>query len=212
MDLAAPEIVRVAKEAYTYEYELNLRKEQDEGELNKDLASLRETLSEIKAEVATYQAQIDTAKEKAVNRANAYARQLLIEAESEAKANAALLEAQALDIRALNSARYPEILEYRFLQESLNKIEAVSDKLPQVINIGPPGDNKVDFMAIARQMLGATGESLYTADDLQAIRQKMDEIAGRVEERTQEIKNLGTEEKVLEIAGDIPEIDVNGGA
>jgi hypothetical protein len=203
--------VRVAKEAYTYEYELSLRKEQDEGELNKDLASLRETLSEIKAEVATYQAQIDTAKEQAVNRANAYARQLLIEAESGAKANAALLEAQALDIRALNSARYPEILEYRFLQESLNKIEAVSDKLPQVINIGPPGDNKIDFMAIARQMLGATGESLYTVEDLQAIREKMGVIAGRVEERSQEIKHLGTEEKVLEIAGDIPQTDVNGG-
>ncbi len=212
MDLAAPEIVRVAKEAYTYEYELSLRKEQDEGELNKDLASLRETLSEIKAEVATYQAQIDTAREQAVNRANAYARQLLIEAESGAKANAALLEAQALDIRALNSARYPEILEYRFLQESLNRIEAVSDKLPQVINIGPAGDNKVDFMAIARQMLGATGESLYSVEDLQAIRGKMSEIAGRVEERSQEIKTLRTEEKVLEIAGNIPQIDVNGGA
>ncbi len=39
MDLAAAEIVRVAKEAYTYQYELDLRKEQDEGELNKELAS-----------------------------------------------------------------------------------------------------------------------------------------------------------------------------
>ena len=98
------------------------------------------------------------------------------------------------------------------MQESLNKIEAVSDKLPQVINIGPPGDNKVDFMAIARQMLGATGESLYTPEDLQAIREKMDEIAGRVEERSQEIQNLGTEEKVMEIAADVPQIEMNGGA
>ncbi|MGB5936587.1 MAG: SPFH domain-containing protein, partial [Ornithinimicrobium sp.] len=38
MDLAAPEMVRVAKEAYTYEYELQLRKEQNDGDLNKDLA------------------------------------------------------------------------------------------------------------------------------------------------------------------------------
>ena len=38
MDLAAPEMVRVAKEAYTYEYELRLRKEQDEGELRGELA------------------------------------------------------------------------------------------------------------------------------------------------------------------------------
>jgi regulator of protease activity HflC (stomatin/prohibitin superfamily) len=211
MDLAAPEIVRVAKEAYTYEYELNLRKEQDEGELNKDLASLRETLSEIRAEIATYQAQIDTAKEKAINRANAYARQLLIEAESEAKANAALLEAQSLDIRALNSARYPEILEYRFLQESLNKIEAVADKLPQVINIGPADENKVDFMAIARQMLGATGESLYTPEDLQMIQEKMSEIVERVNERSREIEGLVDEEKVLGIAVETSGSLTNGG-
>jgi regulator of protease activity HflC (stomatin/prohibitin superfamily) len=209
MDLAAPEIVRVAKEAYTYEYELNLRKEQDEGELNKELASLRETLSEIRAEIATYQAQIDTAKEKAINRANAYARQLLIEAESEAKANAALLEAQSLDIRALNSARYPEILEYRFLQESLNRIEAVAYKLPQVINIGPADENKIDFMAIARQMLGATGQSLYTPEDLQAIQDKMSEIVTRIKERSQEIEDLGDEE-ALEIAGETSK-STNGG-
>jgi regulator of protease activity HflC (stomatin/prohibitin superfamily) len=71
MDLAAPEMVRVAKEAYTYEYELRLRKEQDEGDLNKEMASLRETLSAISAEIATYQAQIDTARERETNRANA---------------------------------------------------------------------------------------------------------------------------------------------
>jgi regulator of protease activity HflC (stomatin/prohibitin superfamily) len=64
MDLAAPEMVRVAKGAYTYEYELRLRKEQDEGELRGELASLRETLSAISAEIATYQAQIDTARER----------------------------------------------------------------------------------------------------------------------------------------------------
>ncbi len=80
MDLAAPEMVRVAKEAYTYEYELSLRKEQDEGELNKELASLRETLSAIQAEVASYQAQIDTARERETNRANARARQRMVEA------------------------------------------------------------------------------------------------------------------------------------
>ncbi len=208
MDLAAPEIVRVAKEAYTYEYELNLRKEQDEGDLNKELASLRETLSEIHAEIATYQAQIDTAKEKAVNRANAYARQLLIEAESGAKANAAQLEAQALDIRALNSARYPEILEYRFRQESLDKIEAVADKLPQVINIGPPEDNKVNFMEIARQMLGATDEKLYTMEDMQAIRQKMAEIEQRIESRSQEITGLVEDEKVQEITTETETADI----
>lgn len=190
MDLAAAEVVKVAKEAYTYQYELNLRKEQDEGDLNKELASLRETLSEIKAEIATYQAQIDTAKEKAINRANAYAQQLLIEAESEAKANAALLEAQALDIKALNSARYPEILEYRFRQETLKKLQAIANKLPQIINIGPSDENKVDFMAVAQQMLGIKDKPLYSAEDMRAIRDKMNDIEVRIEERSRQIQEL----------------------
>ena len=119
MDLAAPEMVRVAKEAYTYQYELRLRKEQDEGDLNKELASLRETLSAISTEIATNQAQIDTARERETNRANARARERMVEAESTANANAALLEAQALDIRAVSSAAAPEILEYRFQQDML---------------------------------------------------------------------------------------------
>lgn len=196
MDLAAAEIIRVAKEAYTYEYELKLRKEQDEGELNKELASLREQLSQIKADIATYQAQIDTAKEKAVNRANAYAQQLLIEAESEAKANAALLEAQALDIRALNSARYPEILEYRFQQETLKKIEGIADKLPQIINIGPSADSHIDFMAVARQLLGTEGKPLYTPEELQAIQTKLNDIGQRISERSQEINKLATPQEI----------------
>lgn len=104
MDLAAPEMIRVAKEAYTYDYELGLKKEQNEGDLNKDLASLNENLSAIQADIARYQAQMDTALERETNRANAVARQRFVESESEANANAALLEAQALDIRALSAA------------------------------------------------------------------------------------------------------------
>jgi regulator of protease activity HflC (stomatin/prohibitin superfamily) len=190
MDLAAAEVIRVAKEAYTYDYELKLRKEQDEGELNKDLASLRETLSEIRAEIATYQAQIDTAKEKAINRANAYAQQLLVEAESEAKANAALLEAQALDIKMLNSARYPEILEYRFRQEILNRLEAIADNLPQIINVGPPEENKVNFMEVAQQMMGVKDAPLYSEADIADIRQKMDKIMTRIRERSKKIQDM----------------------
>lgn len=208
MDLAAAEVIKVAKEAYTYEYELNLRKEQDEGELNKELASLRETLSEIKAEVATYQAQIDTAKEKAINRANAYAQQLLIEAESEAKANAALLEAQALDIRALNSARYPEILEYRFRQETLNKLEAVAEKLPQIINIGPARENEVNFMTVARQMLGVKDTPLYTSENMRTIREKMNDIAARIRARSEQIHELssGTEAEPKALQATVEEL------
>jgi hypothetical protein len=195
MDLAAPEIVRVAKEAYTYQYELDLRKEQDEGELNKELASLRETLSEIRAEIAKYQAQIDTAREKEVNRANAYAHRLLIEAESEANANAALLEAQALDVRAASSAFFPEVLEFRFQEDILDKLESVAAKLPQIINIGPSNPDAIDFMAIARQMLGVPEGMLYTDEEMRAIRARVDEIVARINERSRQIHGMPEAEK-----------------
>ncbi|MEM7331535.1 MAG: SPFH domain-containing protein [Chloroflexota bacterium] len=196
-DLASPEMVKVAKEAYTYQYELELRKNQDEGELNKDLAELREQLSGIRAEIATHQARIDTAREKAINQANAYARQLLVEAESEAKANAALLEAQALDIRTVNSAFYHEILEYRYQQEILDRIEGVSDKLPQVINMGSAEDNHVDFMAVAKQMMGIDGAPLYNSADIESMRTRIKDISGRIKERA---KKLAQEEESEAIA------------
>ncbi len=190
MDLAAPEMVRVAKEAYTYEYELKLRKEQDEGTFNRELASLRENLSEIRADIARYQAQIDTAREKEINKANAYAEQMMVEAESEAKANSALLEAQALDIRAVNSAYYPEILEHRYQQEILNQLEAISPHLPQVVTVGATAAEDIDFMRIGRHMLGASDGSLYTDADMQQIRERMKDIVGRINERSEEIRNL----------------------
>ncbi|MEM7031015.1 MAG: SPFH domain-containing protein [Chloroflexota bacterium] len=194
MDLAAAEVIRVEKEAYTYQYELNLRKEQDEGDLNKELASLQEELSVIQAEVAGFQAQIDTARQKATNQANAYAHQLLIEAESEANANSALLKAQALDIKAINSGRFPEILEHRFQIEMLNKIEAVADKLPQVINIGPAAENSIDFMSVSKQMMGLTDKPLYTQQDIETIRGRINEIRQRVTERNKEIKGIVEED------------------
>jgi phosphoenolpyruvate synthase/pyruvate phosphate dikinase len=167
------------------------------------LASLRETLSVIQAEIATYQAQIDTAKDKAINRANAYAQRLLIEAESEAKANAALLEAQSLDIRALNSARYPEILEYRFQQETLKKIGNIAAKLPQIVNIGPAAQNEINFMKVARELLGVKGEALHTPEQLQAIEAKMDDIAARIESRNQEIDALEATEENITVEAEV---------
>jgi regulator of protease activity HflC (stomatin/prohibitin superfamily) len=190
MDLAAPEMVRVAKGAYTYEYELRLRKEQDEGELRSELASLRETLSAISAEIATYQAQIDTARERETNRANASARERMVEAESEANANAALLEAQALDIRAVSSAAAPEILEYRFQQDVLERLAKVADRLPQVVQFGATGDEAVDFLEISRRMIGTGGEPLFTPEDMQGIRNRMEEIQARIRERAGELENL----------------------
>ena len=206
MDLAAPEMVRVAKEAYTYEYELQLRKEQDEGDLNKELASLRETLSAIQAEIASYQARIDTAREQETNRANARARERMVEAESEANANAALLEAQALDIRAVSGAAAPEILEYRFQQDVLERLAAVADRLPQVVQIGSKdGQESVDFLAIARRMIGTGDEPLFSPADMQAIRDRLEEIQVRIREREREIERLKAETKAAPEVVDQPE-------
>jgi len=198
IDLAAPEIVRVAKEAYTYQYELQLRKEQDEGELNKALGTLNEELSNIRAEIATHQAQIDTAREKEINRANAYANQILIEAESEARANTALLEAQALDIRSLSSAYYPEILQYRFEQDVLDKIETVADRLPRVISIGQSEETQVNYMDIAQNILGAKKEALFSSQDLRKIQTRVDAIMERIRVRNMQIEKLNGTSPALE--------------
>lgn len=189
MDLAAPEMVRVAKEAYTYEYELNLRKEQNEGDLNKDLASLEETLSSIQADIARYQAQMDTALERETNRANAMARQRFVESESTAHANAALLEAQALDIKSLSAALAPEILDYTFQQELLDRLASLADSLPQMVRVGA-GDTSVDYLKIAHELVGTTDGQLFTPADMEAIRGRMEEIRARVDSRRADIEQL----------------------
>ncbi|MCB8945358.1 MAG: SPFH domain-containing protein [Ardenticatenaceae bacterium] len=206
MDLAAAEVLRVAKEAYTYQYELKLRKEQDEGDLNRELAGLKEKLSETRAEIARSQAEINTAREKEVNRANAYARQLMIEAESAAKANSALLEAQALDIRAVSSAYYPEILEYRYQQDVLAKLESMAHRLPQVVNIGSK-EADIDFMAIARQMMGVGDKPLYTEADVQMIRQRMKQIVARIRERAAQINQISAEDEEAIAEAIISQVD-----
>lgn len=189
MDLAAPEMVRVAKEAYTYEYELNLRKEQNEGDLNKDLASLNETLSAIQADIARYQAQMDTALERETNRADATATQRYVEAESTANANAALLEAQALDIRAMSAALAPEILDYRFQRDVLDKLESLAESLPQIVRVGGSSEG-VDFLAIAGELVGGSDHQLFTSEDMQGIETRKDEIAQRIAQRQGEITHL----------------------
>lgn len=188
MDLAAPEMVRVAKEAYTYEYELQLRKEQNEGDLIKELAGLQETLSAIQAEIAGYQARMDTALERASHQAKAQAGQRLVEAESSANANAALLEAQALDIRALSAAEAPEILEHRFQKDMLDKLESVATSLPQVVQVGEHTD--IDYLALAQQLVGGKGAVLFSPEDMAAIRSRLSEIGKRVVGREAEIDAL----------------------
>lgn len=190
MDLASPEMVRMAKDAYTHEYELQLRKEQNEGDLNKELASLQENLSAIRAEIATHQAQMDTAFERETHRAKALARQRYVEAESTANANAALLEAQALDIGAASAAEAPEILEYRFQREVLDKLEGVAERLPQVIQVGDRDEDGLDFLAIARQLVGSRDATLFSDDDMAVVRERMGDIQARIQERQSEIDAL----------------------
>lgn len=194
MDLAAPEMVRVAKDAYTHEYALQLRKEQDEGDLSKELATRQETLSAIQADIAQYQAQMDTAVERETNRAEALARQRYVQAESEARANAALLEAQALDIRAVTAAEAPEILEYRYQQQVLDTLEEVADHLPRLVRIGgadgPDGAVGVDFLALARELVGERATELFSDDDTAAVRARLGEVHGRIAARQAEIDAL----------------------
>ncbi|MFF4604968.1 SPFH domain-containing protein [Streptomyces sp. NPDC001339] len=194
MDLAAPEMVRVAKDAYTHEYALHLRKEQDEGDLTKELASRQETLSAIMADIAQYQAQMDTAVERETNRAEALARQRYVQAESEAKANAALLEAQALDIRAVTAAEAPEILEYRYQQQVLDTLEEVADHLPRLVRIGGSSGTDdaagVDFLALARELVGERGTELFSDEDMAAVRARLAEVADRISGREAEIAAL----------------------
>nr|WP_097233573.1 SPFH domain-containing protein [Streptomyces zhaozhouensis] len=194
MDLAAPEMVRVAKEAYTHEYALQLRKEQDEGDLTKELATQQEELSAIQADIAQYQAQMDTAVERETNRAEALARERYVMAESEARANAALLEAQALDIRAVTAAEAPEILEYRYQQQVLDTLEQVADHLPRLVRIGAERDGDgatgVDFLALARQLVGERGAELFTEADMAAVRARLPEVAERIAGRQAEIDAL----------------------
>ncbi|MGH3507452.1 MAG: SPFH domain-containing protein [Nocardioidaceae bacterium] len=211
MDLAAPEMVRVAKEAYTYEYELQLRKEQNEGDLNKDLASLNETLSSIQAEIAQYQAQMDTALERETNRARAMARQRFVEAESTANANAALLEAQALDIRALSAAEAPEILDYRYQQDMLSKLESLAASLPQIVQVGGDGSDGVDFLRIAQQLVGGASSQLFSDEELAQIRTRQPEISERVSARQAEISGLlKTDERTVSTVAPEPDDELPG--
>ncbi|MEH1122854.1 SPFH domain-containing protein [Micromonospora sp. CPCC 206061] len=192
MDLAAPEMVRVAKEAYTHEYALQLRKEQDEGDLTKELATLHEALTAIQAEIAQYQAQMDTAVERETNRAKALAAERYVMAESEARANAALLEAQALDIRAVSAAEAPEILEFRYQRAVLDTLEEVADHLPRLIRIGGSDDGAVgvDLLRLAQELVGERGVDLFTEADMAAVRTRLAELSQRIAEREADIRNL----------------------
>jgi hypothetical protein len=119
----------------------------------------------------------------------------MVEAESTANANAALLEAQALDMRAVSGAAAPEILEYRFQQNVLDKLESVAERLPQVVQLGENEGQTIDFLTIVRQMLGTGAEPLFTSEDMQKIRERVDDIQERIRGREQEIEDVVSAER-----------------
>jgi len=106
------------------------------------------------------------------------------------------LEAQALDIRALSSAASPQILEYRFQQDVLSKLEAVAGRLPQVVDLSGEPEEALDFMALARRMLGLGDQPLFSREDMQAIRLRVAEIQARVEERAGRLRELEAPERL----------------
>ncbi len=95
-----------------------------------------------------------------------------------------------MDIRAVSSAAAPEILEYRFQQDVLERLANVAEKLPQVVQIGRNNGEEIDFLQIARRMIGTGDEPLFTPGDLQAIRDRMAQIEGRISERSRELEWL----------------------
>jgi DNA repair ATPase RecN len=97
----------------------------------------------------------------------------------------------------VSGAGAPEILEYRFQKDVLDRLESVAGRLPQVVQIGEDGDQTLNFLAIARQMIGTSGESLYTPEDMQAIRERMGDIQDRIKERETEIEDLISVEKAV---------------
>ena len=73
----------------------------------------------------------------------------------------------------------------------LERLAAVADRLPQVVQIGAiGGDDAVDFLEISRRMIGTGGEPLFTSEDMQAIRDRMEEIQARIRERSRELESL----------------------
>src|SRR4028118_1037468 len=98
-------------------------------------------------------------------------------------------------MRAVSGVAAPEILEYRFQQDVLDKLESVAERLPQVVQLGENGAQPIDFLAIARQMIGTGGEPLFTSGDMQKIRERVEEIQERIRVREQEIEDVVSAEQ-----------------
>jgi hypothetical protein len=81
-------------------------------------------------------------------------------------------------------------LQYRYQQDILDRVEAVADHLPQIIQSGRSDVEQIDFLATAQNMLGIADQPLYSAEEVGAIRQRMQEIQRRILERSKQIAKL----------------------
>src|SRR5690606_5946850 len=67
--------------------------------------------------------------------------------------------------------------------------ESLSESLPQIVRVGGDGDG-VDYLAIARDLVGGSEAQLFSTEDMQAITSRRDEIADRVASREDRIEGL----------------------
>ena len=91
-------------------------------------------------------------------------------------------------------------------------MEAVSDSLPQIVRVGEESEG-VDYLQIARQLVGGQDQQLFTSEDMAAIRSRQSDIAERVSSRESEIEDLlqAPEETDVEILpASETDIDVEG--
>ena len=113
---------------------------------------------------------------------------------------AGLQAVQQADVILYDDLVAPEILDYRYQQDMLDKMEGVSGSLPQIVRVGGESEG-VDYLQIARQLVGGQSSQLFSADDMEAIRARQADIAERVAERESEIAELlqAPEETEVEI-------------
>ena len=71
-----------------------------------------------------------------------------------------------------------------------SQLEAVAARLPQIVSLGAATEHEFDFTALARRMLGVGEQALFSEQDMQAIRERVEEISARIAQREREIEAL----------------------
>jgi hypothetical protein len=76
------------------------------------------------------------------------------------------------------------------------------------VNLGEASENKIDFMTVAREMLGVEDKPLYTTEDIQTIRQRADQIMKRIKDRTIQLNELiAADEELMNVNEIAPVFD-----